>query len=196
MGRWVMERSWIAGLIGGLLLGQGVAEARPAAVFEPYLYQIRQELPSNYEMRLPSEVLLTAGPGLEPEALVVKLLPTASPGRLTIGLFTCQRSPFPCLVGGFSVEASDLESARQELGRHQAQGNPITLAQGIQGYLREGPSLQPVSEFSSLMWEQAGMIYTVSFLAAERENILGMGRSMANQIPLRSVQPVPESSSQ
>jgi hypothetical protein len=178
----------IGGLVGVLLIGQA-ARARPATMFEPYLYQIRRELPADYEMRLPSEVLLTAGPGLAPEELVVKLLPTASPGRLTIGLFTCQRSPFPCLVGGFSVEASGLESAQQELERHQAQGNPITLARGIRGYLREGPSLRPTSEFSSLMWEQTGMIYTVSFLAAERENILGMGRSMANQIPLRSVQP-------
>jgi len=34
------------------------------------------------------------------------------------------------------------------------------------------------------------MVYTISFLAAERENILNMGRSMANELPLRSVQPI------
>lgn len=164
--------------------------ARPAAVFQPYLYQIRQELPPNYEMRLPAQVLLTAGPGLDPQGLIVKLLPSQNPGRMTIGLFTCEISPYPCLVGGFSVEDSSSMSGNAELQRHQSQGNPITLAQGVRGYLREGPSLKPVSEFSSLMWEQNGMIYTVSFLAAERENILLMGRSMANQPPLRSVQPV------
>jgi hypothetical protein len=190
----VVSRAWIVGLIGSgclfsqELFSQELAVARPAAMFEPYIYQIRQELPPNYEMRLPSEVLLTAGPGLEPEDLIVRLLPTGSPPRLTIGLFTCEQSPFPCLVGGFTVEANAAVSAQRELSRHRAQGNPITLAPGVRGYLREGSSLRPASEFSSLMWEQNGMIYTISFLAAERENILTMGRSMANQVPFRSVQ--------
>lgn len=183
------SRAWMVGLISGLLLSQvKLASARPAALFNPYLYQIRQELPPNYEMRLPSAIILTAGPGLEPENLIVKLMPTGSPPRLTIGLFTCEQSPFPCLVGGFTVDSSTSTSAQQELSRHRLQGNPITLAQGVRGYLREGPSLKPASEFSSLMWEQGGMIYTISFLAAERENILTMGRSMANQVPLRSIQ--------
>lgn len=163
--------------------------ARPAAVFQPYVAQIRQELPHDYEMRLPADVILTAGPGLAAEELIIKVLPTESPARLTIGLFTCQRSPFPCLVGGFSVEPSSSDSARRELSHHQTQGNPITLARGVRGHLREGFALKPTSEFSSLMWEQNGMIYTVSFLAAERENILTMGRSMANQPPLQSLQP-------
>lgn len=192
----MISRAWVTGVItvgmlgSGLLLSQKFAVARPAAIFEPYLEQIRQELPPNYEMRLPANVLLTAGPGLDPEGLIIKLMPTESPPRLTIGIFTCQSSPFPCLVGGLSVEGSTSASARRELERHQSQGNPITLAQGIRGYLREGPSLKPVSDFSSLMWEQNRMIYTISFLAAERENILTMGRSMAAQPPLRSVQPI------
>ncbi len=187
------NRAWTIALISlGAWFGAGAASARPAAVFNPYIYQIRQELPPRYEMRLPSEILLTAGPGLEPEGLIVKLLPSPNPGRLTIGLLTCERSAFPCLVGGFSVDSSASESAQQELDRHRRQGNPITLANGIRGYLREGPSLKPASDFSSLMWQQNGMIYTVSFLAAERENILNMGRSMANQPPLRSVQPLPQ----
>lgn len=166
------------------------AMARPAALFEPYIYPIRQALPPSYEMRLPAEILLSAGPGLDPSALIVKLLPSQSPGRLTIGLLTCERSPYPCLVGGFTVEASALASAQAELERHRTEGNPITLAPGVRGYLRDGAALKSPSEFSSLVWEQVGMIYTVSFLAAERENILNMGRSMANELPLRSVQPV------
>ncbi|MCU0526408.1 MAG: hypothetical protein MUF72_16470 [Elainella sp. Prado103] len=181
-------------MIGGLtLIGwfgcQSIASARPAAIFDPYIYQIRQELPPNFEMRLPAEVLLTAGPGLEPEELIIKLLPTRSPSRLTIGLFTCDRSPFPCLVGGFTVESSQSESAQRSLDQHRQLGSPITLAEGIQGYMQDGPLLMPASDFSTLMWEQRGMVYTLSFLAAERENILTMGRSMANQLPLRSIQP-------
>ncbi|NJO77275.1 MAG: hypothetical protein HC827_01320 [Cyanobacteria bacterium RM1_2_2] len=187
----MISRIGLLGTMGiGLMLS--IAKpglAQPAAVFQPHIAQIRQELPLDYEMRLPADVILTAGPGLEPEDLIVKVMPTESPARLTIGLFTCQRSPFPCLVGGFAVEASSSASAQRELNQHQTQGNPITLARGVRGYLREGPSLKPTSEFSSLMWEQSGMIYTISFLAAERENILAMGRSMANQPPLKSLQP-------
>jgi hypothetical protein len=67
---------------------------------------------------------------------------------------------------------------------------PVTLASGVRGYLREGKRLKPASEFSSLMWQQDSMIYTLSFLAAERDNIITMGRSMAAQVsPLQSVQP-------
>lgn len=175
--------------LGWILSNTEPGLTQPAAVFQPYLGQIRQELPPDYEMRLPADVILTAGPGLEPEGLIVKVLPTASPARLTVGLFTCQRSPFPCLVGGFAVEASSSASAQRQLSQHQQQGSPIILARGVRGYLREGPSLKPTSDFSSLMWEQNGMIYTISFLAAERENILTMGRSMANQPPLLSLQP-------
>lgn len=185
----MISRIGLLGAIGvGLMWSAKLAVAQPAPVFQPYLAQIRQELPPDYEMRLPADVILTAGPGLDPEELIVKVLPTASPARLTIGLFTCERSPFPCLVGGFSAESSRSGSARQELSAHQTQGNPITLARGIRGHLREGTSLNPPSEFSSLMWEQNGMIYTISFLAAERENILTMGRSMANQPALTSLQ--------
>lgn len=188
----VKGRTRVAGWVGlissSLLLNLQAATARPAAVFQPYLGEIRQALPYNYEMRLPAEVLLTAGPGLDPSDLVVQVLPSRVPVRLTIGLLTCERSPFPCLVGGFSVDAASSTSAQHELAAHRRQGNPITLANGVRGYLREGPSLKPASEFSSLMWQQNGMIYTVSFLAAERENILTMGRSMANQPALKSLQ--------
>jgi hypothetical protein len=189
----VTSRAWVArwiGLVSGsLLLNWGqVAAARPAAVFQPYLGEIRQWLPPDYEMRLPAEVLLTANPDFNSSELIVKVLPSWAPARLTVGLLTCERSPLPCLVGGFSVDAATSTSAQRELLEHQRQGNPITLANGVRGYLREGPSLKPTSEFSSLMWQQNGMIYTVSFLAAERENILTMGRSMANQPALKSLQ--------
>jgi hypothetical protein len=176
-------------MIGGVLFSSTAASAQP--IFQSYFQQIRESLPPNYEMRLPSDIILTAGPGLDANELIVKLMPTKSPPRLTIGLFTCESSPFPCLVGGISVESSASGSAQQQLNQHRLQGDPITLAPGVRGYLRDGSKLRPASEFSSLMWQQDGMIYTLSFLAAERQNILTMGRSMAMQVtPLQSVQSV------
>lgn len=185
----IMDRSWFAlavtvGVLGNVMDGF----ARPAPVFQPHLEQIRQELPPDYIMRLPAEILL-GGPGhLHPNDLIVKVLPTSSPARMTVSLFTCERGPYPCLVGSISAESATSSNAQRELNRHEAMNTPITLANGVIGYFREGSSLTPPSDFSSVMWEQDGMIYTVSFLASERQNILYMARSMATEPPILSLQ--------
>ncbi|HEY9641978.1 MAG TPA: hypothetical protein V6C57_15935 [Coleofasciculaceae cyanobacterium] len=186
-----MNRRWIGWAIGLSVWGQAIAaSARPAEVFQAHLGQIRQELPSHYVLRLPSEILL-GGPGMSPDEmnqLIVKVLPASTPPRLTISLFTCNSSPYPCLVGSFSVESVTSQNAQRELLSHQRFNAPITLAEGVRGYLREGSALNPPSDFSSVMWQQDQMIYTVSFLATERQNILYMARSMANQPPILSMQ--------
>jgi hypothetical protein len=184
-----LSRRAAALAVGLGILGTTVgAYARPANIFTPYLAQIRQGLPPNYQMRLPAEILL-GGPGLDADELnqvIIKVLSTDSPPRMTVGLFTCESNPFPCLIGGFSVEGANSANAQHELSRHEEMATPITLTRGVRGYLRDGTKLNPPSEFSSLMWEQDGMIYTISFLAAERQNILYMAQSMANQPPLES----------
>lgn len=171
------------------VLGTAVkGSARPAAVFLPHLEQIRTGIPHNFVMRLPAEILLGGSGDLHPNDLIIKVLPTTAPPRLTISLFTCESGPYPCLVGSFVAEPATSTNAQHELDRHQTMNLPITLASGIRGYLREGPKLTPASEFSSVMWEQNDMIYTVNFLAAERQNILYMARSMAIEPPISSTQ--------
>ncbi|GAB4365355.1 MAG: hypothetical protein Kow00121_01790 [Elainellaceae cyanobacterium] len=189
----VIKRSWFGWTIVLGIIGSAIeVSARPAEVFQPYLAEIREQLPFDYVMRLPSEILLGGPGGLNPNELIVKVMPTSSPPRLTISLLTCERSPFPCLVGSFSVEEATSANAQRELERHRAMNTPITLVEGVTGYLREGSSTTPASDFSSLMWEQNGMIYSVSFLATERQNILYMGRSMATTPPILSLQVVSE----
>lgn len=78
-------------------------------------------------------------------------------------------------------------SAKQELQRHQALGDRITLATNVEGYLLEGPLQKPPYEFSTVMWQQNDMIYTISLPAFERENILFMAISMAREKPLYHV---------
>lgn len=73
----------------------------------------------------------------------------------------CSADPHPCLVGSFSVESADSANAQRELDRHQDMDAPITLAENVQGYLRKGTDLNPPSNFSSVMWEQEEMIYTI-----------------------------------
>jgi hypothetical protein len=163
--------------------------AQPAEVFLPHLAEIQAASPPQQVIRLPAEILLSGSGDLHPRDLIVKVFSSLTPPRLIIGLFTCDRGPFPCLVGSFVAEHATSAAAQQELARHQRMNLPITLAPGVRGYFQEGADLQPPSDFSSVMWEQDQVIYTVRFLATERQNILFMARSMAIEPPI-SNQPI------
>jgi hypothetical protein len=166
------------------------AAARPAEIFEPYLPQIQQSLPPGHVMRLPSQVRLGSSVVVDPQELIVRVFPARQPATMTVSLFACETGAYPCLVGSFSSMRANDPTAQQELSRHQAMATSITLKPGIQGFLREGARQAPASNFSSVMWQQDGMIYTVSFLAHERQNILNMALSMANDIPIRRASPL------
>ncbi|MCU0569067.1 MAG: hypothetical protein MUF49_21005 [Oculatellaceae cyanobacterium Prado106] len=187
-----ISRLLISGLfIPGLLIfvDASKALARPAEVFLLHLDRIQQQIPSSYQIRLPSEILL-GGPGMEPEEinkLIVRVQPDFD-DRMTISLLTCESGPHPCLIGSFTIAPNNSPTAQSELAKHKAMSAPVTIEQGVQAYLMEGDRQVPSSEFSSAMWEQDGMIYKVSFLASERQNILNMARSMALQAPLTVVQ--------
>lgn len=182
--RSLLSLEWV--LTAGLIVGLSTPTiAAPDEMFAPHLDRIRSSLPSGFEMRLPAEVILGDAIPLETEELIVRVFSTASPPRLTIGLFTCESSPFPCLIGSFAVESTASTNAQRELNRHRSMVTPITLAQGIEGYYLEGTAQTPPSAFSSVMWQQNQMIYTVSFQAHERQNILNMAASMANEPPVQ-----------
>lgn len=167
------------------------ASAIPAEVFTPYLNEIANSVPPGWKMRLPSRILLSE-PADEDfiSELIVRVFPSTTPRGLTVGLFSCNSGGFPCLVGSFSVDSQNSANAQREFAKHKAAAQKITLGYGIQGYLLEGQKQNPPNTFSSVMWQQEGMIYTVSFLAQERQNILFMANLMANEAPIRlSVQP-------
>ncbi|MDX2099474.1 MAG: hypothetical protein SFW36_16975 [Leptolyngbyaceae cyanobacterium bins.59] len=178
---------WLSIALSVGLTTQGIAA--PAPVLMPHLQKIRTSLPFGWAIRLPSQILL-GGPA-DPEfinQLTVKVFPSNTPAGLTVGLFTCEQSPLPCLVGSFSVDSATSENAQRELKRHIAAAAPIKLGKGGRGYLLHGPVRKPASDFSSVMWEQDGMIYTITFLAAERQNLLYMAYSMANNPAYFSLQ--------
>jgi hypothetical protein len=134
-------------------------------------------------MRLPSDIPLRGPSDIEESQLIVQSFSSQTPQSFTVSLFTCDRSPLPCLLGSFSVERNTTESANRELARHQAKGDRIPLAKNIRGYLIEGPRQNPPYQFSTLMWQQNDMIYTISFPAAERQTIVFMATSMATEQP-------------
>ncbi|HBL09862.1 MAG TPA: hypothetical protein DD379_00145 [Cyanobacteria bacterium UBA11162] len=158
--------------------------ARPASVFIPHLERIQRNLPVGLAMRLPGQLRLGNALDIDETKLIVQVFPSETPPSLTVSLFTCDRNPYPCLVGSFSVVPKTTQSARRDLQRHQDLGDRITLTPNVQGYLIEGPLQNPSYSFSTVMWQQNEMIYTVSFPAIERQNILLMALSMAQEQPL------------
>ena len=165
--------------------------ARPADVFIPYLDNIQSNLPPGLVMRLPTAIPLSGHSDIEESKLIVRVFPSEIPESFTVGLFICERGSHPCLLGSFSVDRNTSASAKRELERHQVKGDRVFLATGVEGYLIEGPRQNPFSAFSTMMWQQNDMIYTISFPAIERENIVLMGVSMASEQPLYHDVPLP-----
>ncbi|OLP18233.1 hypothetical protein BST81_11790 [Leptolyngbya sp. 'hensonii'] len=178
----------LAGAIGLFLISAVRSEAIPAPIFRSHLQEIRENLPSGWKMRLPARILL-GGPADDDLAnqLIVKVISTRTPPGLTVGLFTCKASTHPCLIGSLSVDSATSENALREYQRHQAAAAPIKLANGVRGYLLHGPVRKPQSDFSSVMWEQDGLLYTITFLAVERQNLLYMAYSMTQEAPYSSL---------
>ena len=143
--------------------------------FNPYLEQIRESLPLGLWMRLPSKI---------PNNHInydIQVISNSNIPNLTIKLFTCKSQEEQCLAGSFTVDSTDNISAQEALQKHIVGAAPITLAEKIQGYFLES------SQYSSVMWEQDNLIYTVNFLTSERQNILYMANSMVNSQPIYSV---------
>lgn len=165
--------------------GSTVAVAAPANVFTPHLDRIRQNLPSNVLMRLPSQILLSYPADDEfIQTLVVRITTSDSPPRLTVGLFNCEDDSQFCRIGTFSVANATIVQAQQDYQQHVAAAAPLQLTKTIRGYLLMGTAKQPPSAFSSIMWQQDGMFYTVSLANPERQNMLYMAVYMANETPL------------
>ncbi|NJK28594.1 MAG: hypothetical protein HC925_09490, partial [Coleofasciculaceae cyanobacterium SM2_3_26] len=180
-------RSWV----WAIALGLGICLPVGAAIdplFEPHLEEIRRSLPPGVQLRLPASVNLR-DENLE-SVLRVRVLATNSPPGLTISLLSCDTAPRPCLVGSFTVDRQQSANAQRELTKHQQRGQPIAFDTGKTVYLLRGPEQNPAYPFSSVMWQQDGTIYTVSFLDEERQSMLEMVYSMTNEPAIASTRTV------
>lgn len=166
-------------------------QAQPAEIFRPHLERIQQTLPPRFSMRLPSQIRL-GGPADDDfiQELTVRVFAASAAPGVTVGLYTCTDITQFCLVGYFSGMSRQSPLAQQLYHQHQRAATPITLSKTIRGYLLEGSKQQPPSNFSSLMWQQDDQYYTVSFAEPERQNMLYMALSMANDSPLISANPI------
>jgi hypothetical protein len=166
------------------------AIAAPAKVFLPHLERIQQRLPPRFVMRLPQEILLGGPADTEfIEELTVRVLVSPVPQGLTVGLYSCETEAPQCLVGTFTVMRADSAIAQREFQQYLAGATPIQLTNSIRGYVRDLPSRRLPIMTSSVMWEQEGMFYTIRFAAPERQNMLYMAVSMANNQPIYALNP-------
>ena len=164
-----------------------IAVARPATVFTHHLDRIRQNLPPHFVMRLPSQILLNEPADDEfIEKLMVRIATEDSPPRFTVGLYSCEDDSQFCRIGTFSAAVATTPQAQQEYEQHLAAAAPIQLTKTIRGYVLMGTTKRPPSAFSSVMWQQDGMLYTVSLANSERQNMLYMAVYMANNDPVAS----------
>jgi hypothetical protein len=167
-----------------------IAIAKPAPVFMPHLNRIRQTLPPRFVLRLPADILLS-DPADEDFISELKVRVYASdqaPG-IIIALYSCEDLAQFCLVGMVSVTSYWSPVVRKQYAHYQAIAAPVTLAPALRGYLLEGSAKLPTSAFSTLIWQQEDMVYSLTFAQPERRNLLFMAQSMASQDTITSLNP-------
>ncbi len=159
---------------------KGKVNANPLNVFTPSLKEIENSLPPGWVMRLPSVLIFPNTPEAQNGQLFVRVFSSKTPPNLTVGLSTCKVSPHPCLLASFAVDSKDSLNAQQELIKHKNNGKIVDLDHNIEAFIWEGSKENPSIPFSSIMWEQAGMIYTVTLVDRERQRLRDLAYSMAN----------------
>jgi|GEM_PF-5965328 len=148
-----------------------------AVLFEPYLKDIRQQLPLGWTMRLPTQPWLERALDPQQERYFVQVEPLEAAAGLAVSLFSCADLAPACWIGQFSVESGDSATVQRTLRQHRVAAT-ITLAQGVEGFFRTEQS-ETVPPRASAIWEQDGHVYRVQLAAEKRQALLYLARSMA-----------------
>ena len=178
-------------LLGGLALGtaamvgstHGVAQALPDPLFFPHINEVIQSAPPGFPIRLPEEIKAVGGN--DPSELNIKVFSSVTPMTVNVGLFSCESGATPCYAGSISIDRSSAVHAREELQRHKQVGDRLTFRPGLVGYLVDGRKKRASERFTSVMWQQENVIYTLSFPAGDRQAVIDMAGSMAISDPIR-----------
>ena len=197
--------SVVSGLVVGLsgLIGLSgplarPAIAQPADIFRPHINEMVTSVPPGFAIRLPSDLyvngsrILLNGRGelVTPDVnpFTVEVYASKTPLSLVVSILSCDSAVTrsPCVFGTVTNDRSSSIHARTELDRHRRMGDPLTFKPGVRGYLIDGARPGTRSKFSSVVWQQENMIYTLSFPAASsRQSLIDMARTMALSEPVR-----------
>jgi hypothetical protein len=146
------------------------ASANPVLEITPDFGQVRRQIPDNFSVRLPEKITLNR----HLEGLFFRTFVSSNPRSLTVGLYGCDEVAINCYIGTIRAETNQSYHARTELYRHK-QGARITLSAKIQGYV-----LLESNNFASVMWEQEGIIYRLTFNKQEQQKMLFIAYKMIN----------------
>ncbi len=179
-----------AALLGGLALGTVVvglghsaAQAQPDPLFFPHINDVIRSAPPGFPIRLPEEIKAVGGN--DPSDLNIQVFSASTPTTVNVSLFSCENGTAPCYAGGISIDRSSAVHAREELQRHKQVGDRLTFRPGLVGYLVDGRKKRASERFTSVMWQQENVIYTLSFPSGDRQAVIDMAGSMAISDPIR-----------
>lgn len=164
-------------------LGQGAVQAQPDPLFFPHINDVITSAPPGFPIRLPEEVKPVGD--YDPSDLTVQVLSSATPTTVNVGLFSCDSGTVPCYAGSITIDRSSAVHAREELKRHKQVGDRLTFRPGLVGYFVDGRKKRASERFTSVMWQQDNVIYTLSFPAGDRQAVIDMAGSMAISDPIR-----------
>lgn len=144
------------------------------------LDSVRPHIPPDWAIQLPSNILsdLALATGV-PHHL--RVFAFDDPPGVTLSLFRCNRGEPSCLSGSLSIDSASASDVLSAYRRHQS-GRAIALSESVQAYAMATQSGdRPVT---SVMWQDSGLIYTVSFPSADSEYWMAIAQSTA-QAPQR-----------
>ncbi|WP_237396883.1 hypothetical protein [Okeania sp. KiyG1] len=168
------------------------------SIFQPILRDIQQQLPSNWVMRLPSDIVMTRD-----DSTRVLIYANVEPSRgrenyLRISLTSrpnCQ--PRACQIGylaTFSKEDNTYSDWMNSYSSKYRRVAPITLANGIRGtYIDTDPRGASTGPFGVVLWEQDNQVFLVSLGYASKntqqskQETIRVAMSMAKERPIASI---------
>ncbi|MBD2137777.1 ShlB/FhaC/HecB family hemolysin secretion/activation protein [Anabaena sp. FACHB-1237] len=157
-------------------------------IFIPYMEQIKTQLSPGLLFRLPSQFPDLKNSAATPGNYRVKVSASLVNPGMTVSIFNCNLDSQACLLGSFSVNSPKSLGTKEELTEHKNNGEQVNINHKIRGYLINGQKQKPPSEFSSIMWEQDGLISRVRIREQNNdeksENILTIATSMATATPI------------
>ncbi|MTJ53137.1 ShlB/FhaC/HecB family hemolysin secretion/activation protein [Anabaena sp. UHCC 0253] len=178
-------------IVGNIAASEASSNNSYNQIFTPYLQQIKNQLEPGLLLRLPSQVPTIDISAEKQSNYRVKVSPSLVNPGITVSIFNCQLESQACLVGSLSVNSPASLGSREELSEHQNSGSKIILKDKISGYLVAGEKQNPPSEFSSVMWEQDGLISRIRF-RQNSQNIVAVANSMVTAVPINNLTNIPD----
>lgn len=172
-------------LFFGVILGTGapyiqVATAAPAPLFRPVIQSIRNQLPKDMVMRLPSQV--PPSDGINTYAVV---------REYRGGLFAVNLASRPdcdvtaCNMGNIFVSRKIPIDKNSGLYESQRSAKQFNLQPGVKGYYYYARS-GSAGYRHHVFWKQNGLYFEVESRALSKQQVINMAISMTKESPISS----------